>query len=263
MISTTMPKGLTMQSDVHHRHRAKLAKSINFFSESPSLQSMDSSIVRIESSEEIELKQKLLELQSLKQELQGQEARLISITKELDSFNRIYEELVACKQQDLQRIQCQIDAILSQSKPSLQDSEIRIVYRKLAKLIHPDLAATPEEMETRKDLMTQANSAFDEGDIETLKGMLLMIECESEASGQALLKTKIEFIKSEISKNRRKLSQTTIQIMRKTQAEIYKTMAFHKQQKEYGKDHLSELSCQLDLEIKNAEARLRSISINR
>lgn len=221
---------------------------------------MDSSIVRIESNEEIELKQKLLELQSLKQELQEQEARLISIAKELDSFHRIYEELVTRKQQDLQRIQSQIDAILNQSEPSPQDSEIRIVYRKLAKLIHPDLGATPEEMETRKDLMAQANSAFNEGDIETLNGILSMIECESDRSGKVLLRTRIELIKSEISKNRRKLSQATIQIMRKTQTEIYKTMTLHKQQMELGKDHLAELSHQLDLEIQNAQARLRSIS---
>lgn len=223
---------------------------------------MDSSIVRIESNEEIELKQKLLELQSLKQELQEQEARLISIAKELDSFHRIYEEHVTRKQQDLQRIQSQIDAILNQSEPSPQDSEIRIVYRKLAKLIHPDLGATPEEMETRKDLMTQANSAFNEGDIETLNGMLSMIECESDGSRKVLLRTRIELIKSEISKNRRKLSQATIQIMRKTQTEIYKTMTLHKQQMELGKDHLAELSHQLDLEIQNAQARLRSISIS-
>lgn len=223
---------------------------------------MDSSIVRIESNEKIELKQKLLELQSLKQELQEQETRLISIAKELDSFHRIYEELVTRKQQDLQRIQSQIDAILNQSEPSPQDSEIRIVYRKLAKLIHPDLGATPEEMETRKDLMTQANSAFNEGDIETLNGILSMIECESDGSGKVLLRTRIELIKSEISKNRRKLSQATIQIMRKTQTEIYKTMTLHKQQMELGKDHLAELSHQLDLEIQNAQARLRSISMS-
>jgi hypothetical protein len=220
---------------------------------------MSSSIVRSESQEERELRLKLLELKAIKDEILQKEAELLAIVRDLNLFKESYDTMVSRKREELQRIEKLIDDALSESQANPINSEIRSVYRQLAKLIHPDLCSNTEEQEIRRDLMLQANQAFDEGDIETLKSMLSKLEGQHGESGQCLIKTRLELVLSQISESRKRLSQTTIKILRTTQSELYKTMVLHDKYMESGRDHLAELSQQLDIEICQAENRLRNV----
>ena len=46
------------------------------------------------------------------------------------------------------------------------------LFRKLARSIHPDLAADPVERERRTNLMVEANRAYEKGDVERLRRLL-------------------------------------------------------------------------------------------
>jgi hypothetical protein len=51
-------------------------------------------------------------------------------------------------------------------------AEAKRLFRMLARLIHPDLAREPGERERRTNLMVAANSAYEQGDLETLRHLL-------------------------------------------------------------------------------------------
>ena len=50
--------------------------------------------------------------------------------------------------------------------------EAKRLFRQLARVIHPDLAADPEERERRTNLMVAANEAYEQGDVAALERML-------------------------------------------------------------------------------------------
>jgi hypothetical protein len=50
--------------------------------------------------------------------------------------------------------------------------EAKRLFRMLARLIHPDLARDPGERERRTNLMVAANTAYEQGDLETLRHLL-------------------------------------------------------------------------------------------
>jgi hypothetical protein len=51
-------------------------------------------------------------------------------------------------------------------------AEAKRLFRLLARRVHPDLARDPAERERRTNLMVAANSAYEQGDIETLRHLL-------------------------------------------------------------------------------------------
>jgi hypothetical protein len=60
----------------------------------------------------------------------------------------------------------------SDQKPFRPSEKLKNLYFKVAKTIHPDLSADPNEREYRHTLMTKANEAFKKGDIEGLEKIL-------------------------------------------------------------------------------------------
>jgi len=50
--------------------------------------------------------------------------------------------------------------------------EAKRLFRQLARLIHPDLAADPQERERRTNLMVAANDAYEQGDVAALERLL-------------------------------------------------------------------------------------------
>ena len=220
---------------------------------------MHHSIVRSENQDEKELRLRLLELEAIKEEACQKEAELSLMMTNLSSFRDSYDILVTRKKEELQKFQQLIEDALNKPPASQANSEIRSVYRQLAKLIHPDLSSNANEAESRRDLMLQANQALDEGDIETLRSMLSSLQGHPDGISRTLVRTRLELVKSQISLTRKRLTQATVGIMRTTQNEMYKVMLFHNQCAETGVDHLAELSHQLDIEIAQAQSRLKTI----
>jgi hypothetical protein len=65
-------------------------------------------------------------------------------------------------------------------RPPVND-EAKRLFRQLARLIHPDLAADPVERERRTNLMVAANDAYEQGDVAALERLLEEWERSPEA----------------------------------------------------------------------------------
>jgi hypothetical protein len=59
--------------------------------------------------------------------------------------------------------------------------EAKRLFRQLARLIHPDLAADQEERERRTNLMVAANDAYEQGDVAALERLLAEWQASPEA----------------------------------------------------------------------------------
>lgn len=220
---------------------------------------MGNSIIHSGSHEDNELKQKLLELRRLEKEIAETEERFQSLQARLEEFRLVYDSIITLRQSELQQIEEQIaQALLSQNSHA-QSNEIKNIYRRLAKLIHPDLASEPGDIEMRKELMIIANNALDNGDIETLKQMLSEIQMTDDLRMSGLTSSRLELIKLQISKSRRRLAQISVDLSRASQSELFKTMTLHNDAKRNGQDYLSELADQLDMKIDLARQRLSKI----
>ncbi len=155
--------------------------------------------------EEIELAQKRQDLAVLL-EKQGLLERELSVLKsEIRSFERTYEETLGSRITELEQLEWQISGLLgsdeeeehqkyyhsaetvssprSGTTTSLLDDDpdtttmaeeksLKSLYREVAKLIHPDLAADDNERYRRQELMSIANLAYEEGDRATLQRIL-------------------------------------------------------------------------------------------
>jgi hypothetical protein len=61
------------------------------------------------------------------------------------------------------------------------NEDARRLFRQLARLIHPDLAADPQERERRTNLMVAANDAYEQGDVAALERLLTEWHASPEA----------------------------------------------------------------------------------
>ena len=66
-------------------------------------------------------------------------------------------------------------------RPAPVNEDARRLFRQLARLIHPDLAADPQERERRTNLMVAANDAYEQGDVAALERLLTEWHASPEA----------------------------------------------------------------------------------
>jgi hypothetical protein len=138
-----------------------------------------------------ELAEKESELSTLEERLslfEGKYARSVGVLfAELDELEReIARELLRLNPQEEYRRGFQkaerkakksrdaVDEKVAQSdrKPFEPSDELRDLFRKVARAIHPDLAADPRERAFRNTLMARANEAYRRGDIQGLKQIM-------------------------------------------------------------------------------------------
>ncbi len=159
--------------------------------------------------EEEELTRLRAKLASLKEELADRELELATRRRELLDFQLRYLAVVGTRLAELDRLEAEIAALLAARKPS-RDAEreaeasaararesaealgddqdvlrqvasepkleipedLKKLYRKVAKAVHPDYASDDEDRAQRERAMAQANAAYEAGDAERLKAIL-------------------------------------------------------------------------------------------
>ena len=81
------------------------------------------------------------------------------------------------------------------------------LFRQLARLIHPDLAADPQERERRTNLMVAANDAYEQGDVAALERLLTEWQASPEAvTGRGTA--------AELERTRRRIAQVEASMRR-------------------------------------------------
>ncbi|MEH1924574.1 hypothetical protein [Nostoc sp.] len=130
---------------------------------------MADDLVRRLTPEEEELQKKQAELSSLESELAQNELDLATLHAELSTLERKYQQIIGVRYAELDRIEAQIIeymAYLESSKNFQPSDNLKQLYRKVAKCIHPDLSTDETEKLHRQKLMAEANKAYEEGDEE-------------------------------------------------------------------------------------------------
>lgn len=120
------------------------------------------------SGEEQELECKKQELIKAELLIEQQKLELAQLENQLQDFEQIYEDKIASRYRKIDEIEDLIqERLLSQVdlvEEKQNNDELKQLYRKLAKEVHPDLAKSEEERAVRLELMVKANEAYSQLD---------------------------------------------------------------------------------------------------
>jgi DnaJ-domain-containing protein 1 len=210
--------------------------------------------------EELEVKSK--ELSMLEADLVQGELDLATMHLQLQNFEREYQQVIGVRYSDLEYVENQITEYMAylESNRDFQPSEdIKKIYRQVAKLIHPDLTTDSTEKIARQQLMSEANEAYEDGDIEKLKAILRSWESRPEAvQGEGIASELIRTIRK-IAQCRERLRGIRQEVEGIEQTELYQLQLTVIAEKQKGTDLLVKMADELDEQIGNAQAELAKI----
>ena len=234
------------------------------------------------------------EYEALTRQLAEMELELATLESRLSAFQKTYTRTVGVLFAELDEIEKQIarqlyrlnpdakhrqgyqeakrkarasrDAInedLEKSEKAFTPSEeLKRLYRKVAKAVHPDLATSEQERPYRTSLMARANEAYKSDDMDALEQILHEWEHRDEASlfreGQLTqshqLEQKILRIRLRIKEIERKIDQLR-------GSELYRLMVKVEQAELEGRDLLGEMARDLRYRIREAKELLESLRL--
>jgi uncharacterized membrane-anchored protein len=223
---------------------------------------MTGGLIREPNPEEKQLQKKRAELADLETRLAERELELATFQAELHTFERLYLQVVGMRQEELQRIEAQIEeymAFFASEHAFTPSNELKQFYRQLAKAIHPDLATEPEARAKRELLMAQANRAYEAGDLERLKTLFLDWSKDPESvQGEDLSAELIRTIRK-IAQSEQRLAHIEQKIQRLEKTDVFQLQIKAKRGQQLGRDLLMEMAHELDQQIHRAQHRLNEL----
>jgi hypothetical protein len=227
-------------------------------------------------------------------EVAQRELDLVTLRAELNEFEREYLRVVGVKLAELDEIEARIAEAEARLKPKddkaqeraqqaraqAQESaqsagvaqearpegkfkpsdELKEFYRELAKRIHPDLATNEEERALRTKFMTEANLAYEQGDLARLREILREWESSPETvRGEGVGADLVRTIRK-IAQMRRRLVAIQEQVEALRQSELY--ILWHKvlTAQGEGRNLLEEMALRVELKIKEGKQGLLKLS---
>ena len=248
--------------------------------------------------EDEELARLQAKLASLKDELADRELELATRRRELLDFQFRYLAIVGTRLAEFDRLEAEITALLAArvpsrdaereaeasaararesaealgddpdalrqaaSKPKLEIPEdLKKLYRKVAKAVHPDYATDDEDRARRERAMAEANAAYEAGDAERLKAILEDWENSPDAvSGDGTGADLVRVIRA-IAAVEARFAALVSEIASCTEgslAELYVEVGAAEAE---GRDLLQEIADDADRRIAAARRRLEGLSI--
>ena len=230
------------------------------------------------------------EFESLSKELAERELELATLENELSVFERRYARTVGILFAELDILEREIARELlrlhpdekyqenfhkaerkshdsqeavnektrQEEKPSyVPTEEIKNLFRKVAKIIHPDLAVTENERAFRTDLMARANAAYKTGDKQALEQILHEWEHRDEKYlSQAEQSKEFDQLKQKISQIKRRIMEIEARIGELKKSDLYQLLLKVKQAELDGHDLLRDMAIDLQNQIHEAKKLL-------
>lgn len=250
------------------------------------------------SPEEKELEEKRRELESLEAELVERELDLTTLWSELSAFERQYFSTVGHRYAELDQLEARIAEHQARERPADQAAqekveatyeraresaeafqdfddtqgvnatqfepteELRTLYRKGARQLHPDLASDEEDKARRKEAMTQFNEAYEQCDEVRMQRILDEWKADpSHVEGEGTGAELVRVIRT-IAKVRQRLAQMAEEIEQLKSGELYQLKLRVDEAEVAGRDLLAEMAEDLVDQIEDAKARLQSTQRN-
>jgi hypothetical protein len=243
--------------------------------------------------EERELSHKLAELAELEEALAGRVLALTTLEVELHVFEVHYLETVGRRYAELDEIEADIaeieaalapgsvelleraeeararaqesaDALdagraLPERGPGPPSESLKKLFRKIARVIHPDLAENEEARAKRQMLMAAANRAYVTGDEDQLASLLKEWEESPEAVvGQGPVAELLRAIR-QIARVRERLEGLAGEIAALEESDLFHLRARVEAAEAAGRDLLGEMAAAIEPQVKEARARLEAL----
>jgi len=239
--------------------------------------------------EEHELACKREELAALEGELAERELRSANLRAELKAFERRYLHFVGSCYSELDELKARLaerwakeqpDNIRAQQaaheararadeskfaagKKAAEEprtfeasSELKQLYREVAKRIHPDLTSDRSDRAKRQRLMAEANEAYARGDEEKLAKILARYDCSPEAvTGDGPGPELVRVIRR-LSQARGRLSEIEAETQEILRSDLYQLKSRVDEARERGHDVLKEMVTKVSEQIAQAKMRL-------
>lgn len=257
-----------------------------------------SNLARKRTPEEDELKQKKAELKKLEAKLARNELKLATLQAELHVFEAKYVRIVGELYWELDDIEARIAEAnarlhpevvevvrkaaeararanetaeaVGKAKKSKQAKEkeetefkpsedLKKLYRELAKKIHPDLAIDDEEGELRNKFMADVNKAYEEGDADRLRAILVEWETSPHAVRGEGIEAQLDRICRKIEKANRRLVEIQKTLLKLQESELYILSVKVEKATKLGRDLLSDMAKRVRDDIKEAKQHLEMI----
>jgi len=153
------------------------------------------------------------------------------------------------------------DRAKPEEKPAyIPTEEIKNLFRKVAKAIHPDLSVNEEERELRTRLMARANAAYKTGDKQALEQILYEWEHRDEkAMARELEPAQPDLLERKILQIQARLKKIAIKIAKLKESELYQLMSKVERADKEKRDLLGDMAKDLREKIAGAKQLLESL----
>jgi DnaJ-domain-containing protein 1 len=224
-----------------------------------------SNLIQGKTPEEQELEKKQAELLGLEIELAQRELELANVNIELHLFEKEYLHIIGTRYIELDRVEALIAEYIA-SAGSAKDfkptEKLKKLYREVAKRIHPDLATDQAERLYRQELMVAANQAYETGDEERLKAILIDWETKPESfHGEGVAASLIRVIRK-IAQVQNRLHAINKEFTTLEQTDIGQLKERIKSANAAGIDLMAEMVKELDCQIAHARKNLYNLQSN-
>ena len=243
--------------------------------------------------EEQELHEKLKVLSKYESQLAQQELDLATLSAELQALNSRYTRIIGRKFADLDRLKAEIaefyfvqnpeDAHTQSEAQAAREraeetereagketgprkvetfkptKELKNLYRKIAKLVHPDLAVDEKDRERRTKIMAMVNKAYEEGDVERLESILTEWATSPESiEGEDIGSRLVRTIRM-IARVKRRIGQIEKDIQQLMQTDLYELKLKVEELESVGRDWISEMEAKIEEEIQKLISHLHGL----
>jgi hypothetical protein len=239
--------------------------------------------------EDEELARKQLELAGLQSELAERELFLATLQYELSAFERLYLKIVGSRYAELDEIEAQVAERIAREQTNnkeaqesakqararatesrstveadntknlpkgLPSQDLKNLYREAAKRMHPDLSSDSEDRKMRHRFMSEANQAYQMGDLNRLRQILEEYESSPDAVKGDGVGVELVRVIRKITQVTKRLKEIEIKIEALSASDIAKLKTKAEEYEKQGRDLLAEMAEQLKRQI--AEARKRA-----
>jgi hypothetical protein len=151
-----------------------------------------------------------------------------------------------------------------EKKPFIPSEELKNLFRKVAKTVHPDFTTNEKERAYRTLLMARANAAYKNGDMKSLNQILYEWEHKDEKT--FLEETHLsssDQLRQKIKKIKYRLQEIESKILKMEESELYQLMIKVEQADREGYDLLGDMAKDIQGQIRVAEERLGSLKQQR
>jgi hypothetical protein len=144
-------------------------------------------------------------------------------------------------------------------EPPRPSEELRSLYRKVAKAIHPDFATDEEDRAFRTHLMARANAAYKRRDKAALEQILQEWENRDASPAETRSPTEGDLLERQIARILTRIREIDARIAELKESDLYQLMLRVEQAKESGRDLLGEMAGDIQTRINGARELIKAL----